>query len=116
MRRTAAVLTVALLAALGLAAPAGARAGASYKPCAGGFNPDGSPGPFYSKIKVKRITCAAGRKVVKNWVIQAEDSRVPPTATRKVLGYTCKGTASGEALDVKCTKANGKAVAFHGQP
>lgn len=115
MRRTAAVLTVALLAALALAPTAGAG-GTGYTSCSGGFNPDGSPGTFYAKIKVKRITCAAGKKVVKDWVIQAEDSRVPPTATRKVLGYTCKGKASGEALDVKCTKANGKAVTFHGQP
>lgn len=115
MRRAAALLTVALLAGLAGAPSAGAGS-SSYTSCSGGFNPDGSPGSFYSKIKVKRITCTAGKKVVKDWVIQAEDSRVPPTATRKVLGYTCKGKASGGALDVKCTKAGGKAVTFHGQP
>ncbi|MBJ7332498.1 MAG: hypothetical protein JHC95_21560 [Solirubrobacteraceae bacterium] len=119
MLRLVTALTVAAL----FAVPS-AHAASGYKDCSGGFNPDGTAGTFYHQIEVKRITCAAGKKVVKDWVIQAEDSRIAPTATRKVLGYTCKGKATGGGDDdpdggirVTCKKDGGKkAVRFFGHP
>ena len=84
----------------------------------GSFQPNGTPGGgFYGRIRAKGITCDTARKVTQAWVRKMASGERRPTARVTVLNYSCKGTASGGALDVLCSRAGGtKAVKFHGQP
>jgi hypothetical protein len=116
----AAVLAAALLTpALVTAGPAGA---ASFTACGGSYGPDGTPGAgFYRKIKAKRITCTAAKKVVLKWIKSHADGTDNPTTKVKVLGYSCSGKATQSASDpdgglsVLCVSGR-KAVSFYGHP
>ena len=118
---------LALAVAATLVAPAvvstGPASAASFKPCAGSYDPQGNPGGgFYSKIKAKRITCPTAKKVTLAWIKKEAPGTTDPTAKVKVLGYTCKGKAVKLApgdleggLSVLCTNGT-KAVSFYGHP
>ena len=112
------ILVVAALLLFPALAPAKQ---ATYKPCGGGFNPDGSKGSFYSSIRAKKITCAKARSITKAWV-KYEDMTdgANPTGKVTIKGYKCSGKAlsapdSDGALAVKCVNG-GKAVRFSGHP
>ena len=114
-------LTFIVAAALPLVVCAAAPA-ASYKSCSGGFNPDGSKGSFYMKIRAKGISCATAKSVTKAWVkYEASTDGANPTAKVKIKGYTCSGKAVKSASDpegglaVVCAKG-AKAVRFTGHP
>jgi hypothetical protein len=111
----AAVVASLLVAGIAGAAPASA---ASFKPCSGSFQPNGTPGGgFYGKIKAKGVTCPTARTVTRAWVKRMASGATLPTAKVTVLGYTCRGKSGNNSLDVLCSRAGGtKAVKFHGQP
>jgi hypothetical protein len=118
-RLLAAVVCVSAVCAL----PAGAGAASGYKSCAGGYNPDGTPGSFYRKIRAKRVGCTTARTVVKAWVRAHADGSSSVIARITVAGYSCKGagvSAPGDpngGLSVLCTRDGGrKAVRFYGHP
>ncbi len=115
--RLTTVTVVAALLVGGLAGAAPASA-AVFKSCTGSFQPNGTPGGgFYGRIRAKGITCYTARKVTQARVRKMASGERQPTARVTVLTYSCKGTASGGALDVLCSRAGGtKAVKFHGQP
>ena len=102
-------------------AGAAARSASAYKKCSGGYNPDGSKGAFYRKIRVKKITCKTGRSVTKAWVVAHSSGSTDPAKKSVVKGYTCKGKSTASATDpegglsVRCVK-HGKAVRFYGHP
>lgn len=115
----AAVAVAFLVPPLMTAGPAGA---ASFAKCSGSYAPDGSPGGgFYSRIKAKRISCAAAKKVTLTWIKLHASGAENPTRTVKVLGYTCKGrsvSSPGDpngGLSVLCVRS-AKAVSFYGHP
>lgn len=117
-------LPLALVAAATLLTPAlvpaAPASAASFSACSGGYNPDGSAGSFYGQIRAKRITCPAARTVVRRWVRAHADGTGNPTATSRVLGYTCRGRAvtrghDTEGLSVLCVDGR-RAVAFFGHP
>jgi hypothetical protein len=115
------LLIVAAIAVLPLFAAHGAPA-ASYKSCSGGFNPDGSKGSFYRKIRAKGTSCATARSVTKAWVkYEAMHDGANPTAKVTIKGYKCAGKSvkssgySDGALSVLCTKGTA-AIRFTGSP
>jgi len=115
------ILIALAVSAVPLAASAAAPA-ASYKSCSGGFNPDGSSGSFYRKIRAKGISCPTAKGVTKAWVkYEASRDGANPTAKVTVKGYKCSGKSvksSGDdegALAVICAKGS-KAVRFTGHP
>lgn len=119
MRKLFLIVLAAAVVPLALSAVAPA---ASYKSCSGGFNPDGSKGSFYMKIRAKGLSCATAKSVTKAWVkYEASTDGANPTAKVTIKGYKCSGKAlksSGDsegALSVVCAKAN-KAVRFTGHP
>jgi hypothetical protein len=119
-------MSVALAAlACGLVfVPAAPAAGTAYKSCSGGYNNDGTPGTFYRKIRAKRVTCSTARSVTKAWIVyEAKTDGANPTATVKINGYSCKGSAVSApgdpngGLEVRCVRDGGrKAVRFYGHP
>jgi hypothetical protein len=115
------ILTALAVSATALTASASAPA-ASYKSCSGGFNPDGSAGSFYIKIRAKGLGCPTAKAVTKAWVrYEASRDGANPTAKVKVKGYSCSGRSiksAGDdegALAVLCVKGT-KAVRFTGHP
>lgn len=111
----AAVLSPALLGA-------GPASAASFQACSGSYAPDGSPGGgFYSRIKAKRISCPAARKVTLTWIRRMASGSTNPTTRVRVLGYSCKGRSVSQpgdpngGLAVLCTNGR-KAVSFYGHP
>jgi hypothetical protein len=88
----------------------------AYKPCSGGFNPDGSKGSFYKSIRAKGIGCPAAKAITKAWVrYEASTDGANPTAKVKIKGYKCSGKAVKSSLVVSCVKGS-KAVRFVGHP
>src|SRR5258708_2185764 len=108
-------LLVIAVAAAALAALPTTTAGAAgtYVKCSGGYNPDGTQGSFYRKIRAKRITCSAARVVVKAWVVKHKSGTTDPTKKVTVNGYSCSGKAvSGPSdpdggLEVLCQRDGG---------
>jgi hypothetical protein len=121
VKRLAAVL---LCGAAVAALPAGtAGAAGTYTSCSGGYDPDGTPGSFYRKIRAKRITCSAARVVVKAWVVKHKSGSSDPTKKVTISGYSCTGksvSAPGDpngGLEVLCQRDGGrKATRFFGHP
>jgi hypothetical protein len=116
MRKICLVAAAALLVALSSPALTAAKS-AAYKPCSGGFNPDGAKGSFYSKIRAKKIKCGTARSITKAWVrYEAMTDGANPTGKVKIKGYKCSGkTTAGGALSVVCANG-GKGVRFTGHP
>jgi hypothetical protein len=115
------MLRLIAVSALAAGALAAVPAAASAQSCPGGFNPDGSKGDFYSRLRVTGTGCAAGRKVMHRWVVRMSPGTGNPTRTVTVKRYTCSGrsTAGHEDMDgglkVRCVKG-AKVVRFYGHP
>jgi hypothetical protein len=61
---------VAVAATIMLATFTSGAAAASYKTCAGSFDPTGAAGGgFFRDIRAKRVTCRTARSVTRAWVI-----------------------------------------------
>jgi hypothetical protein len=111
--------TVAVLAAIAVAAPSTTGAASLYKPCSGSFDPQGNPGGgFYRAITAKRVTCSTARSVTKAWVVAHKSGSTNPTSKSVVKGYTCTGSVpAANALKILCRRDGGrKAVRFVGSP
>jgi len=129
MRKTPAMRTsigvlLALAVLVAATAGAGVATGATgYASCSGGFNPDGTSGAFYTRIRAKRVSCRTARSVVKAWVVkQAASDGANPVGTTKVKGYTCRGRSYGGSADadgglaVTCKHGSRHVITFIGHP
>lgn len=117
MRSLTLVLVVAACGLVAVPAPA-----AGYRPCAGGFAPDGSEGDFYGRIGAKNVGCSTARSVTRAWIgHQNKTDGANPTGRVKIKGMRCTGRAVKRAGDpngglaVTCVKGR-SAVRFYGHP
>ena len=113
-------ILAAVAAACVCAAPT--AAGAAYKPCPGGFDPDGSKGDFYAQIRAKGVSCSTAKSVTRAWIKhQNMTDGANPTGRVKIKGMRCTGKAIKKAGDpngglaVTCVKGT-TAVRFYGHP
>jgi len=124
MRTSISLIALFAVVVVTAAAGAGVATGAAgYASCSGGFNPDGTSGAFYQRIRAKRVTCRTAKAVVKAWVVkQAASDGANPVGTTKVKGYTCRGRSYGAGADadgglaVTCKHGSRHVITFIGHP
>lgn len=91
-----------------LLAPTGAQGADGYKSCRGvkDVGPTGMDPADATKLRVRKVSCATGRKVVRAWVPATVRSRAEPTI--QVGSYRC----TNRIPNIVCKKKGGKRVRF----
>jgi hypothetical protein len=123
MRNLLRLTLLAGVVASAMAIPVSGASAASFHNCSGGFNPDGSKGAFYSKIKAKNTSCKRARAVAHAWIVyEYKHSSLNPTSRVMIGSWSCKGKSvplgpgdTDGGLLVTCTLGS-KAVRFYGHP
>lgn len=99
MRRSASVLAVAALAAVG-ATPADA---ASLRRCGSAPVTDS----IDARVFGKSVGCATARSIFRSWRRQLKS---PPPNTSTVRGYRCRFTSGSTTLRVSCVRGSRQVV------
>ena len=108
MRHLSLLLLCAIAASTALLAPAGAEGASGYRSCpkVKDVGPTGMDPADATRVRVRKVSCATSRKVIKGWVRASVQGGAAKTV--RVGSYRC----SNDIPDIVCKKKGGRRVRF----